>query len=163
VQRRLILMRHAKAADHSPTGRDHGRPLAKRGLRDAANVADMLRALGWSPSEVVSSDAVRTRETWSSMQDAVPLQVPVSFHPQLYLAGLAAIRGASSEWDNHADGPVLLLGHNPGWETAASQLSGEFITMTTANAVLLECTAETWIQALSKRWTLIHHLVPPKT
>jgi len=160
VQRRLILMRHAKAAAHSPNGRDHGRPLAERGLRDAGFMAEVLEKLGWSPAKVVSSDAARTRQTWASMNHTSALSIPVDLHPELYLAGLPAIRSVARGWTSEHSGPVLLLGHNPGWEMAASTLSGRILGMTTANAVLLEGDGETWSAALNQPWRLVRHLVP---
>ena len=72
MQRRLMLMRHAKSAwtSHVPT--DHERPLNERGRRDAARVGKRLAKLGWVPDLVVGSDSRRTEETWERMQKRFP-------------------------------------------------------------------------------------------
>ena len=153
-------MRHAKAAAQSPSGQDHDRPLARRGQVDAGFMAEILEQLGWSPAQVVSSDAMRTRQTWMWMSQARPLPVQVELHRGLYLAGLSAIQRVARGWDSDQKGPVLVLGHNPGWEMAASQLSGQQIGMTTANAILLTGEGPSWSAALHKPWKLVHQLVP---
>lgn len=159
MQRRLILMRHAKSSWASAGLTDHARPLNPRGRRDAPRVADALVHLGWTPARVLLSDAQRTRETWAGMAPRLP-EVPTSLHPTLYLAGLPAIEALAHHWPDDLQGPVLLLGHNPGWEDAATTLSGRSHTLTTANAVLLVGDGASWSEALAGEWSVASHLKP---
>ena len=62
MQRRLMLMRHAKSSWKSQVPTDHERPLNERGRRDAARVGKRLAKLGWLPDVVVGSDSRRTEE-----------------------------------------------------------------------------------------------------
>jgi hypothetical protein len=81
MQRRLMIMRHAKSAWSSDVASDHERPLNKRGRRDAPRVGKRLAKLGWVPEFVVSSDSRRTRETWERMQRRFPeVRVSTSGH-----------------------------------------------------------------------------------
>lgn len=145
--RRLILMRHAKSDWH--TGQqDHSRPLNRRGQRDAPRVASELASLGWVPEAVLSSDSQRTTETWARMARALgAMDVPVHHTRNLYLAGLGALQQEIARVPDDVR-TVLALGHNPGWENAASVLGGAPVHMTTANAVLLELDALPWARAL---------------
>ncbi|MBV1895219.1 MAG: histidine phosphatase family protein [Rhodobacteraceae bacterium] len=111
----LILMRHAKSSWDSPTTSDHARPLNDRGRRSAIALGDWMRARGWIPDQVLSSNSVRTRETFAGLG----IDVTPSFSGDLYHAGpdqmlpvLARATGQS----------VLLLGHNPGIAEFAEQL-----------------------------------------
>lgn len=157
--KRLILMRHAKSSWKQEGVDDHERPLNARGQRDAPRVAARLAELGWRPERVVLSDARRTRETWALM--AGPLGRPPAVETRrLYLAGLGAIRQEARALPDEV-GSALLLGHNPGWEEAASALSGDAVGMTTANAALLESGAATWAEALAGPWRLVA-LIRPK-
>ena len=160
--RRLIVMRHAKSSWKSGHSDDHERPLNKRGQRDAPRVAQELASLGWSPQVVLSSDSQRTQETWGLMATAFATPDVVSFHRQLYLAGLGQIRSSLVGVGEEVE-TVLVLGHNPGWEDAASWLSGAELSMTTANAALLEREAPSWDAALDEQgaWQLVR-LVRPK-
>ena len=47
IQRRLMLMRHAKSSWKSQVPTDHERPLNERGRRDAARVGKRLAKLGY--------------------------------------------------------------------------------------------------------------------
>lgn len=162
MHRRLILMRHAKSSWALPGLQDHDRPLNPRGLRDAPRMASALVQRGWAPARVHSSTARRTRETWAGMATVLTglSEARVHFHPALYLGTLAKICDAVAGCPDDEPGPVLVLGHNPGWEQAASVLSGVLVQLTTANAILLEGTGPSWREALRGSWTLVEHLRP---
>lgn len=155
-------MRHAKSSWAAQGLGDHERPLNERGRRDAPRVAARLAELGWAPDGIWSSDAERTRETAALMLPDLGGEPSVTFDAELYLAGLPALRKAAGSWEAGWS-TVLALGHNPGWEDAASALSGSHIGMTTANAVLLESAGDApdWAAALSGEWTLVD-VVRPK-
>ncbi len=160
MQRRLIVMRHAKSSWTSSATSDHERPLNGRGRKDAPRIAAALHARGWWPDAVVSSDATRTRETWALMAAAdVPEVADVRFEPGLYHAGWREVHASAATWPQRWE-TVLLLGHNPGWEALAARLSDVWAEMTTANAALLTCEAERWIEALEGQWELEETLRP---
>lgn len=153
MQRRLILMRHAKSSWADAGQHDRDRPLNERGRRDAPRVARHLVQIGWAPDAVWSSDARRTRETYEAMapqfQDALPLHLVSA----LYLGDLLEIRRAAATWSSDLR-TVLVLGHNPGIEEAVTELTGELEGMKTANAALLVGAGEDWSLALTQRFTL---------
>ena len=159
MNRRLILMRHAKSSWASPLLDDHARPLNERGRRDAPNIASTLQSLGWSPQAVCSSDSTRTQETWRGMASVFEDCDDVTFTRSLYHAGLSDIIDESTGWDDSLQ-TILVLGHNPGWQMALYDLCGEDHEMTTANAAMLAGFGETWTDALSGRWELTRLLRP---
>lgn len=164
ADRRLILMRHAKSSWGDATLPDRQRPLNDRGRRDAPRIARQLAALGWIPTLVCSSDAVRTRETWQAMAGefaaAGGAAIDVMFTPDLYLADLAALIDQAFTWDP-AEPTVLALGHNPGWENALSTMIGRSQSMATAVAACLTSSRGTnWQEALHGPWTLAEFLEP---
>src|SRR5262245_38687424 len=112
MQRRLMLMRHAKSAWQSQVPSDHARPLNERGRRDAPRVGKRLVELGWVPDHVVGSDSRRTRETWERMQKHFP-EARVSFTRTLYAAGPTELRTEVARLPADVR-TVLVLGHNPG-------------------------------------------------
>ena len=160
MQRRLMLMRHAKSAWQSQAPTDHERPLNKRGRRDAPRVGERLVELGWMPDQVVGSDSRRTQETWEQMQKHFP-EARVHFTRALYAGGPTELRSEVARL-SAAVRTVLVLGHNPGWENAVKALSGREVRMTTANVVLLEGKGATWGEALQRgRWSVVG-VVRPK-
>ncbi|KAK0597144.1 hypothetical protein LWI29_022229 [Acer saccharum] len=157
VARRLILLRHAKSSWEYPSLRDHDRPLSKAGQADAVQVSKKLQQLGWIPQLILTSDAVRTRETLKIMQEHVQgfLEAEIHFISSFY--SVAAMDGQTADHLQHAICKystdeiltVMCMGHNRGWEEAASMFTGSFIELKTCNAALLEAAGKTWEEAFA--------------
>lgn len=105
--KRLILMRHAKSSWATPGQDDHARPLNGRGKVSARVLGEWLKHNGYMPDQTLSSDSVRTRETFARLK----IVCDAEFLPNLYHAGpedmLRVLRRAKGD-------SVLMLGHNPG-------------------------------------------------
>ncbi|KAK6133134.1 hypothetical protein DH2020_033173 [Rehmannia glutinosa] len=176
VPRRLILLRHAKSSWENRSLRDHDRPLSKSGRADAVKLSQKLEQLGWIPELILSSDAQRTRETLKIMQEQVRafLEAEVHFISSFY--SIAAMDGQTAEHLQQAickyssDNilTIMCMGHNRGWEEAASMFSGASIELKTCNAALLEATGKSWEEVLAFSlagfggWKL-HGIVKPDT
>ena len=139
AEQRLVLVRHAKSS-HPAGLDDHERPLDERGRVEAVQIGRRLAEVGWSPDGVVCSDAVRALSTWQRMAAAFGA-VPVEVTRKLYHAGPDALEevladrfGAAEEADTRC---VFAVGHNPGWEEVAHELSGVEMRLPTATAALL--------------------------
>lgn len=135
TDRRLVLMRHAKSSWEGVSD-DHERPLNDRGRREAPQIAVALVQLGWTPDRVVSSDAVRTLETWERLAPCLPPGIDVIRTRRLYHAGPEPFCEVVAEQPD-ALRTLLVLGHNPGWEEVARRLTGLPIGLSTSTAVLL--------------------------
>lgn len=152
VSRRLILLRHAQSSWEDSSLRDHDRPLSKAGEADAVKLSHKLQQLGWIPELILSSDAVRTRETLQIMQEQVQafLEAEVHFISSFY--SIAAMDGQTAEhlknvickYSRDEVLTVMCMGHNRGWEEAASMFTGAFVELKTCNAALLEATGKSW-------------------
>jgi phosphohistidine phosphatase len=163
MERRLIVMRHAKSAWETD-GPDHERPLNKRGRRDAPRIGEHLRELGWVPERVLSSDALRTRETWELMKAELgrgaPEVVP-TFTRELYLCSVAQVCALLGHVADTVR-TVMVLGHNPTWEELVGRLTGTLEPMATCNAALLEIDADSWALAAQMDHWKLHEVVRPK-
>ena len=118
----LYLLRHAKSSWADSALRDHERPLAPRGRRDAKRIATHLARLGIEPELVLCSSAERTRETLELLRPALGATAMVRLEPKLYAASsetlLERIRAVSE-----AITSVMLIGHNPGLQQLALALA----------------------------------------
>ena len=159
MQRRLILMRHATAGWKAAGTTDHARSLTPQGQAEALRVARAIVAAGWTPAAVHASDSRRTRETHTCMAPVLP-EVKVELHPSLYLGNLRDLQQVAAAWPDSEVGPVLVLGHNPGWEQAAGVLRGAPLSFSPATAVLLQGEGPTWQQALEQPWQLVARIRP---
>jgi phosphohistidine phosphatase len=115
--RTLLLLRHAKS-DY-PTGvPDHERPLAKRGMREAALAGNWLRAQAPAIDAVLCSTATRTRET----VQRCGIDAPVEYADRLY----DATPGTVIDVINSAPpdvGTLLVVGHEPAMSAVALGLA----------------------------------------
>lgn len=116
--RTLVLMRHAKS-DYPEGVADHRRPLAARGIREAALAGEWLRENAPAVESVLCSSAVRTRQTL----ERTGISAPVSFLDELYGASPGAVIGAiNGVADDVAT--LLIVGHEPTTSEVALGLAG---------------------------------------
>lgn len=160
MQRRIIVMRHAKSSWNSPAPTDHERPLNGRGRRSAPKIGAALAERGWMPELVLSSDSQRTRETFDRLTEGLGCKPRAEFLRSFYGGGPGEVREALAAAPDHIS-CVLVLGHNPGWEFVVRALSGEHIIMKTATAVLLSRDCANWSHAFHQPpWTLEEVIYP---
>ncbi len=109
--KRLILIRHAKSSWSSGAADDQTRPLNDRGRLAAGKVGNWLKAEGYVPDQVLSSNATRCAQTWEGIAPALETSPEVSFQAALYLAGPQAMLSTLHPATGNT---VLMLGHMPG-------------------------------------------------
>lgn len=129
---RLILMRHAQAEASSPSGGDEARPLSAVGRGEALLMGRALAERGLKPDLALVSSAVRTRQTWEQMHDALG-DVDVREEPRLYNAPAEILRRFVEDSEEQA-GCLLVLAHNPGVHV----LAGDYLTESAASPAILE-------------------------
>lgn len=119
--KRLLVFRHAKAGPHDEK-RDKQRDLVDRGRTDSARMGRAMRERGYIPDLVLCSSAKRTVETWNHAAPALAAKPEVEFLDSLYDASETRILNCIRAVTKSA--PVLLyIGHNPGLERLARQLT----------------------------------------
>ena len=124
MSRELLLLRHAKSNWKIKTPRDFDRPLADRGLRDAPRMGAWLYREGVLPGLIMSSPAVRARETALKVCKALDLKKKsIRWEPRLYEADLPTLLEILAGLDADQKS-VLLVGHNPGLESLLRFLVG---------------------------------------
>lgn len=116
--RTLILLRHAKS-DYPPGAVDHSRPLAPRGIREAALAGDWLRAHVRAIDAVLCSTATRTRETL----ERTKIQSPTRYRDELYDAAPGSVIAEINDVDD-AVRTLLVIGHEPAMSSVALGLAG---------------------------------------
>jgi phosphohistidine phosphatase len=120
--RTLLLLRHAKSDYPAGVG-DHERPLAERGIREAALAGDWLRANAPAVDAVLCSTATRTRQTL----DRTGIDAPVYFADRLYDATpgmvIDEINATAARFAGEVS-TLLVIGHEPAMSQLALGLAG---------------------------------------
>jgi len=139
----LSILRHAKSSWSDSSLPDHDRPLNKRGLRDAPRMGDLIREKGLVPEAILSSTALRARDTALAVAAATGFPDEVRFTRSLYGAGPDAYLDALSALPDDFE-HALVVGHNPGLEELVARVVGAPHTMPTAALAVVELPIESW-------------------
>jgi len=161
--KRLILTRHAKSSWDDPKTPDHDRPLNERGKAAAADLGQWLASRGYVPGEVLCSDALRTRHTFSGIAPALPATPILELKPALYHAGpdvmMAVLRHATAD-------TVMMIGHNPGIAEFAHRLvartpaSPDFTRYPTGATLVVDFALENWSETAFGQGITVDFIVP---
>lgn len=109
-QRRLVVMRHAKAEPYAST--DHARRLTDRGRAEARAAGTRLRELGLVPDHAIVSTAERTRMTWCEIAEATGSDVGPQMDAAAYSGGVDVVLETIQTAPEQAR-VLLFVGHNP--------------------------------------------------
>lgn len=157
----LLLMRHAKSSRDDPALADHERPLNDRGRRDAPMMGARLAGAGLAPDAIVSSDALRARQTAEAAAAACGYRKDIRYLAALYAAEPATYLAALRELPDDTN-TVLAVGHNPEIEGLIQLLAGREVTMPTAAIAHLDLPVERWGGLTSSTSARLIELLRPK-
>ena len=129
------MLRHAKS-DWSGGERDHDRPLAKRGRRQAPEAGRWLASQARIDLAVVST-AVRAQQTWDLASAELPEPPPRRDDERLYAVSGRALNDVLEELPADLD-TVVLVGHNPGVEDLVHLLTGEWVALPTSAMAVID-------------------------
>jgi len=119
--KRLTILRHAKAESPEKYPGDSVRPLANRGEKDAALIADFMNLIDPPVDWILSSPALRAEQTARIVAKRIAGDRPLIFDEQIYEADagllLALLKAIPPEQEH-----VLLIGHNPSLESLVAGL-----------------------------------------
>ncbi|MGI8858442.1 MAG: SixA phosphatase family protein [Thermomicrobiales bacterium] len=165
----FLVLRHAKSDRSNSALRDHDRPLAPRGEADAPRMGTALAALGLILDCIVTSTAVRARDTTRLVAAAMGYGGEIIEEPDLYGASvdtlLAVVRECADE-----TATALLVGHNPGLEELVCLLTGgedaeAMLRLPTAGLACIALDIDDWSRAGPAcgllQWFLIPRIVSP--
>lgn len=156
----VLFLRHAKSDWDAPFGRDHERPLAKRGVKAAKRMGRYLAETGPLPDVCVTSTAVRARTTLALAHEAGGWTAPVHETDRLYACGLGEVGAVIAETDDAAD-VLILVGHEPTWSEAVEELTdGSPVRMPTAALACIDFEAVAWNEISWGEGTLRWLVVP---
>lgn len=119
---RIYLLRHAKSDWAKPGERDFDRALSNSGFAEAETVAVTASSKAYRPDLVISSTALRCRQTADAIRRNMPGSVPFRFLDELYNAPADTYFDVLSALDGV--GSVMLIGHNPAMEEVLETLVG---------------------------------------
>jgi len=157
----LLIMRHAKSSWKFDDLNDHQRPLNGRGRRAAKAVGRVLQAKGLFPRTIWSSDSQRTRETVARLSNPGGGEpANTEFLNEFYHSTANKVLYLCTEKGEPDDGPLMLVGHNPGWGDLVHYLSGTYHRMPTGACAVFKRVASDldWLEP--QAWRLQELILP---
>lgn len=133
----LLLLRHAKAVPASDGLKDFDRSLNDQGRRQAERVGKYLKKRNIVLDLVLSSPALRARETTELVTTAAQCLAEVRYDQRIYEASRQQLLEVISEVGENKSG-VLLVGHNPGIEELLQHLTDRYAPMATATLAKID-------------------------
>ena len=109
VPRRLVLVRHAQAAD-APVDRD--RPLSEHGEQRATAIGSWLERAGVLPDRVLVSPALRAAQTWERAAASLGADLAPTIDERIYVNTVTTVLSAITEAPEDVS-TLVVVGHNP--------------------------------------------------
>lgn len=140
----LVLMRHGKSSWKDILLSDFDRPLKKRGRRDTPIMGELLCKEGIAPDYVLSSPALRCRQTVELLYDPLKLSDDMigyvkGFYHADTMDYLEVITDLSDDFSR-----ILIVGHNPSLEGLLQFLTGDIEALSTAAIAWIKLPIQDW-------------------
>ncbi|MBB4569824.1 SixA phosphatase family protein [Rhizobium leucaenae] len=149
---RIYLFRHAAAQKASSGQKDFDRPLSDDGYAAAEIVAEKAIEKNYRPDLVISSTALRCRQTADAIRRAVSPSTEFRYIDELYNATTDTYLEIISS--QVTEDSVMLVGHNPVIEHALEALIGHKALVLalpngfpTAGLAVIDSTSSGWVLA----------------
>ena len=139
----LYLLRHAKSSWDDPNLKDFDRPLNQRGLKAAPKMGAWMRKQKVRPDVVMSSPALRAKQTTTMVAEAAGLAGVPTFNEAIYEASAQKLFHLVASFENRVES-AMMVGHNPGFEELLAALTGENTRMPTAALACIELDIAKW-------------------
>jgi phosphohistidine phosphatase len=127
----LLILRHAKSSWNNAQLTDYERPLNGRGKQDAPRMGKLLREQDLVPDLIITSSAERALATAEAAALASGYEQEIQATRSFYHADPEAYLDALRRLDDSLE-RVMVVGHNPGMEELAEELTGSWEQMPTA-------------------------------
>ena len=141
--RTLYLLRHAKSSWKDETLRDFDRPLKRRGRKAAEQMGQVLAEEKLKSPLVISSPAVRARETTELVLESAEFKVKPRFEERIYEADVPTLRDVVHSIPDSSE-VAIMVGHNPGFENLLGYLTGDHRHMPTCALAKIEFDVANW-------------------
>jgi phosphohistidine phosphatase len=141
----LYVLRHAKSSWDNAGLADFDRPLNGRGKIAAPFMGQVLEEYEFEPGIILSSPAVRARETARLVKEAAALDAEIKYNERIYEASPQTLLQIAASLDDRFTS-AMIVGHNPGMEGFVRVLTGRLESMPTASLAVIDLDVMGWEQ-----------------
>lgn len=141
----LYIVRHAKSSWDHPGLADHERPILEKGIKRTQLVCDYLVENNYNADLIISSHAVRARQTASVIADGLNYpEENIQISSSIYHGDIDALFDQLFELPNDVKS-VMIFGHNPTFTSFANYfLQRKIDWLPTSAIVCIEFETDKW-------------------
>ncbi len=154
----LLIYRHAKTEKPTAGMADFDRGLLPRGIRQAAEMAEKLREKDLRPDLVITSPALRARQTTRVTLETLASPLTPLEEPELYATDAGDYIAVIARSGDDAS-RLVVVGHNPACEELVELLTGTRAHLRTAALARVRLPIDDWTELSGEtKATLVDHL-----
>ena len=164
----IFIARHATTKSALENQHDSERPLTITGQNEAHWLGQFIRDHAL-PAQILTSSAIRARQTSGVIREALSPELPIDVHPELYLAPPLQITKTLKSLPSILE-TLALVGHNPGLSQFLLDISGPSSHETAVNRIygglppaglaILECQINDWTEISRENTKLVNIFHP---
>ncbi|MCP4971033.1 MAG: phosphoglycerate mutase [Arcobacter sp.] len=139
----LYVMRHAQKIESNSDEYDYDIELSEKGKIDSQNVANKFKNLGNKIDLIVSSPAIRARQTAEIVSDILDYKKNIMYNEVIYQAFLNEIIESLTYTFDTVDN-LLLIGHNPALTALLITFTEYKEELNTSEIVKIEFNCNSW-------------------
>ena len=159
--KKLYIVRHTHKAQEKPGQDDYDRELSQEGLEEATQIAQKLSNTSIKTDLIVSSPAVRTRQTAEIFADILNYDKSIMYNEVLYLAFVNELLETISYTFDTVD-TMILIGHNPSLTALAITLIDFKEKFEIGGIMEIEFDCNSWIDIGKENAKLVSYILPDK-
>ncbi|MBW6471959.1 MAG: histidine phosphatase family protein [Anaerolineaceae bacterium] len=157
----LLIMRHAKSSWKEQELPDHDRPLKKKGRKDVANMAKLIKKKALVPDLILSSTAIRAKETATLLMEKLNLKDRLELVEDFYMAEPETYIQKIATVPNKLE-ILLIVGHNPGLEGLVMTLGDKISSLPTGSIAKIYLFIDKWSELTTETAGEINKLWIPE-
>ena len=163
MRRQLVLVRHTKSSWKELGLTDFDRPLKKDRKEDAIKMGKYLSSLKLKPDAIISSPALRTRQTAELLCQNLRFQpTELIFDKRIYESTAEEVLQVIRETDESVQ-TLVVVGHNPSLTYLVNMLVPNSIEeLPTTGVAWLEIECHNW-EIYTTNNVVLRYFISPKT
>jgi phosphohistidine phosphatase len=160
MNKKLVVVRHAKSSWSDYSLSDINRPLNKRGERDAPNMAKKVKDIGIDIEYLITSPALRAKNTCEIFAKSFSREESVEVFNHLYHGDISDLIETINLIDESIN-CAAIFAHNPGLTSFANMISSSIIeNVPTCGALIINVDQKKWQDVTLKSLTLDKFIYP---
>ena len=159
--KKLYIVRHTHKAEEKAGQDDYDRELSQEGLEEATLIAKKLSNTKIKTDLIVSSPAVRTRQTAEIFADILKYDKSIMYNEVLYMAFVNELLETISYTFDTVD-TMILIGHNPSLTALAITLIDFREKFEIGGVMEIEFDCNSWIDIAKENAELVSYILPDK-